>query len=202
MEINYINFSSRPCIITGVVQQWKAFTAWRDPNYLIQKVGADTIIPLRTDFKSVEDPNYSDEWLGKTVKKTFGEFMEHWNKLRSGPHFNRLEISFWIHNINPYHHSFTQIFSCAGTQSNPSMSDYYYLASLPMNVHFPPLTEDVIPPPHAMEQNKSGNLWIGNKGNVHHLEKVKIFTPLLNSLFEIILNDRSSDSCSSRLVFW
>jgi hypothetical protein len=132
---NYIA-QSRPCVITGVVKTWHAFTAWRDPQYLLHKAGAQTIIPLRTDFRSVDDPHYGDEWLGKTVNKSFGEFLQHWLSVQSQTE-----------------------------EASSRIDGYYYLASLPMNVYFPALMEDVIPPPHAQEQNKSGNLWIGNRGN-------------------------------------
>lgn len=138
---NYIA-QSRPCVITGVVKTWHAFTAWRDPQYLLHKAGAQTIIPLRTDFRSVDDPHYGDEWLGKTVNKSFGEFLQHWLSVQSQTE-----------------------------EASSRIDGYYYLASLPMNVYFPALMEDVIPPPHAQEQNKSGNLWIGNRGQVtpvHH----------------------------------
>jgi hypothetical protein len=36
-----------------------------------------------------------------------------------------------------------------------------------MNKHFPSLAKDVIVPHHPLEQKKSGNLWIGNAGQVY-----------------------------------
>lgn len=46
---------------------------------------------------------------------------------------------------------------------------FYYLASLPMNKHFQTLCNDVNVPLHPKEQNKSGNLWLGNTGQITHV---------------------------------
>lgn len=86
--------------------------------------------------------------------------MEHWLDLKN---------SAWI--LNPI--TFNNL--SLGAITNKSLlidpdkvqtadSPFYYLASIPLNPHFPSLIDDVIPPPHAAEQNKPGNLWIGNRG--------------------------------------
>ena len=43
---------------------------------------------------------------------------------------------------------------------------FFYLASLPMNKYFPMLCDDVIVPDVPKSQKKSGNLWIGNQGQI------------------------------------
>ena len=55
-------------------------------------------------------------------------------------------------------------------QWSPQTEDeFYYLASLPMNKYFPSLCDEVSVPIHPKEQKKSGNLWLGNTGQITHV---------------------------------
>src|SRR5688500_804753 len=38
-ELDRYVCESKPVLIKGLVSQWPAFTNWKDPNYLIEKVG-------------------------------------------------------------------------------------------------------------------------------------------------------------------
>ncbi|PRP73186.1 hypothetical protein PROFUN_03500 [Planoprotostelium fungivorum] len=137
---------SKPFVLTGVVDRWPAYTLWRDPEYLISKIGSDTMVPLRTHFmrahqrqkESLNDENKrkNEEWLGECQQVSMRTFMNHW-----------MEYKEW-------------------TQEKDVMEQFYYLASLPINKHFPSLTDDFEVPHHPRSQKKSGNLWIGNKGQI------------------------------------
>jgi len=132
-EIDLYVSQSRPFILTGTVEQWPAASLWKDPKYLLNKIGEDTIIPVRTNFTQTKN---GVEWLGETANIPFQSFMKHWLQ---GKNWSKEE------NIQE---------KC------------YYLASLPMNKHFSALMDDVVVPIHAKEQKKSGNLWIGNAGQI------------------------------------
>jgi len=56
---------------------------------------------------------------------------------------------------------FMRIWARESQTSTPHAPPSYYLASLPIQRHLPALAADVVPPPHAAQQNKSGNLWVG-----------------------------------------
>jgi len=80
--------------------------------------------------------NYRNEWLGETATLEFGSFLRHW-----------LEFKEW-------------------SEEDDTRETFYYLASLPMNKYFPMLCDDVVVPEIPRTQKKSGNLWIGNKGQI------------------------------------
>eukprot|EP01114_Cavostelium_apophysatum_P016581 TRINITY_DN4753_c0_g1_i1.p1 TRINITY_DN4753_c0_g1~~TRINITY_DN4753_c0_g1_i1.p1 ORF type:complete len:369 (-),score=90.59 TRINITY_DN4753_c0_g1_i1:240-1346(-) len=132
-EIDRYVCEAKPFVITGTVTDWKAYSMWKNPQYLIEKIGADTKLPLRTRFAKYEN---AEEWLGEQAQISFEDFMNHW-----------LLKKRW-------------------TLEQDDKESYYYLASLPMGKHFPQLCEDVVVPDHAAEQKKTGNLWIGNAGQI------------------------------------
>jgi hypothetical protein len=57
-------------------------------------------------------------------------------------------------------------FKIEENNNNDNIKDSFYLASLPINKYFPSLIEDIIIPLYPKEQKKSGNLWIGNSGQI------------------------------------
>eukprot|EP01116_Phalansterium_solitarium_P013552 TRINITY_DN30937_c0_g1_i1.p1 TRINITY_DN30937_c0_g1~~TRINITY_DN30937_c0_g1_i1.p1 ORF type:complete len:402 (+),score=133.98 TRINITY_DN30937_c0_g1_i1:85-1290(+) len=140
--------SSTPFIMTDVVTSWPAWSLWRTDDYLLDKVGRDTLLPLRSRFANDEtrgDSGDEPEWYGETRQVRFGDFLRQWRQLADEGHR-------W-------------------SEEADRSGEYYYLASLPIAKHFAPLAADVAVPPHPQQQRKSGNLWIGNAGQmtpVHH----------------------------------
>lgn len=126
-ELEPLIHTATPAIVCGVVQGWPATTKWT-PSYLLQRIGEDTPVTVRTDFS---DYGNSTEWLGHNTTLPFKEFLAQW--LQGGPKDGQEGL---------------------------------YLASLPLGKHFPELCEDVLVPPHPAEQKKTGNLWIGNRGQI------------------------------------
>lgn len=123
---------SKPFILEDYVTQWPAFTLWQNSDYLMDKIGKDTLIPVRTNFTS-KNPL---QWLGETANIRFEDFINHWKQ-------NKV----WNEEID-------------------SQETFYYLASLPIGKHFQSLAQEIIVPYHAREQQKTGNLWIGNAGQI------------------------------------
>lgn len=66
---------SKPFVITGTAKDWPAYNLWKDPQYLIDKVGKSTLVPVRTHFIKYSNP---EEWLGEAKEIPFAQFMEHW----------------------------------------------------------------------------------------------------------------------------
>lgn len=128
------------------------------------------MIPVRADFKSVN----SDEWMGEPKQIEFEEFLHHWLKRKNKEKEKEKREMQTENNKNDGKQELNpeiiveSNFSTNDDQKKGEQQEdeFYYLASLPMNKYFPTLMKDVVVPEHASEQKKSGNLWIGNKGQI------------------------------------
>jgi len=70
--------NSEPFVWEGGMSEWRAMTRWRDTDYLIDKIGPETIVPLRRVEKATkQSPGMEEasstraiEWLGLSLNSS------------------------------------------------------------------------------------------------------------------------------------
>lgn len=109
---------------------------------------------MRTHF-TTKDPS---EWLGETANIRFEDFLNHWKQSKVWSTETKFET------LNLIVIDF--FYYIKSDEEADTKEPFYYLASLPLGKYFTNLSEEILVPPHAKEQAKTGNLWIGNAGQI------------------------------------